>query len=84
MDTKTLFAVPVAVRLEKIVSANNALVLIIKTRKCHAEYPRCSFVSTRIHNRYTHRVADLPWHGVALSLELHARRVDVSTQVIEI
>jgi transposase len=28
----------------------------------------------RVHSRYLRRVADLPWHGVSVRLELHTRR----------
>lgn len=31
-------------------------------------------MSARVHSRYTRAVADLPWHGVAVRLELHTRR----------
>jgi transposase len=39
-----------------------------------AACPLCNQTSSRIHCRYTRAVADLPWHGVAVRLELHTRR----------
>ena len=31
-------------------------------------------IAGRVHSRYVRRVADLPWHGVSVRLELHARK----------
>lgn len=36
--------------------------------------PRCHRLSTRVHSYYARRVADLPWHGVAVRLDLRTRR----------
>ncbi|MCA1849755.1 MAG: transposase family protein [Acidobacteria bacterium] len=36
--------------------------------------PRCQARSSRVHSRYIRCVADLPWHGVRVKLELHTRR----------
>jgi transposase len=42
--------------------------------RARANCPRCDQPSSRIHSRYLRSIADLPWHGVAATLELHARR----------
>jgi transposase len=36
--------------------------------------PLCAQPSTRIHSRYTLRLADLPWYGIAMKLVLHTRK----------
>lgn len=74
MDISTLLADPVAFSLECIKSAPKLITLIIKAVQPKAECPRCHYPSTRIHSRYVRTVADLPWHGIAVRLELHARR----------
>lgn len=74
MDPATLLADPTAIRLEKIVSANCSLTLVVKVTQPRPECPRCHRPSTRVHSYYTRRVADLPWHGVAVSLRLRTRR----------
>ena len=39
-----------------------------------AQCPLCHQHSARIHSRYVHLVADLPWMGCAVRLQLHVRR----------
>jgi len=39
-----------------------------------AACPVCGHPSARIHSRYIRRVSDLPWHGVAVRLDLHVHR----------
>jgi transposase len=74
MDPATLLADPEAIRLEKIIPGHSSLILVVKATQPQPECPRCRRLSTRIHSYYTRRVADLPWHGVAVRLELRTRR----------
>lgn len=74
MDLSTLLADPEAIRLEKIVPDISSLTLVVRTTRAQAECPRCHDPSTRIHSYYSRTVADLPWHGVAVKLELRTRR----------
>jgi len=74
MEVTTLLADPIAIRLEQITSATNLVTLVVRAVQPCAECPRCRRASARIHSRYVRRVADLPWHGVAVRLELHTRR----------
>ena len=36
--------------------------------------PLCGRASSRVHSRYARTVSDLPWHGISVTLEVHARR----------
>ncbi len=36
--------------------------------------PVCGCGSSRVHGRYLRTVSDLPWHGVSVTLKVHARR----------
>ena len=36
--------------------------------------PVCGRGSSRVHSRYSRAVSDLPWHGISVELEVHARR----------
>ena len=74
MDVPTLLADPEAIRLEKIIQHASSLTLVVRATRTQAECPRCRRPSSRVHSYYTRRVADLPWHGVAVSLRLHTRR----------
>ncbi|MEJ7575909.1 MAG: transposase family protein [Pyrinomonadaceae bacterium] len=68
MEVSTLLADPHAIRLETIRSSEKSLTLVVRAVRRGSECPRCSRVATRVHSRYVRRVADLPWHGVAVHL----------------
>jgi transposase len=74
MPTSTLLADPTSIRLEKIIQHDSSLTLVVRATRAQAECPRCHRPSKRVHSYYTRRVADLPWHGVAVRLELRTRR----------
>ena len=74
MQPQHLLADPTAIRLEKIIQHDRSLTLVVRATRAQAECPRCHRPSTRVHSYYTRTVADLPWHGVAVRLELRARR----------
>lgn len=74
MEVSTLVADPALIRLTHIVSADKSLTLVVSARRRSADCPECSGSSKRVHSRYIRRVADLPWHGIAVRFELHTRR----------
>src|SRR5215218_7138467 len=74
MQPAHLLADPTSIRLEKIVQHDCSLTLVVSATRAQAECPRCHRTSTRVHSYYTRKVADLPWHGVAVSLHLRTRR----------
>ncbi len=74
MPTSHLLADPEAIRLEKIIQHTSSLTLAVRVTRAEAECPRCHRRSSRLHSYYTRQVADLPWHGVAVHLELRTRR----------
>lgn len=75
MDPATLLADPTSIRLEKIIQCPNSLTLVVRATRRQAECPRCHRLSTRVHSYYTRCVADLPWHGVTVRLDLRTRRL---------
>jgi len=74
MEVSTLLADPAAIRLTHIVSADKSLTLVVSAGRRSAACPQCGCASVRVHSCYLRRVADLPWHGIAIRLELHTRR----------
>src|SRR5215208_4034589 len=74
MDASTLLPDPQAIRPVKIIPTPSSLTLVVKATRTQAECPRCHRPSSRIHSYYTRKVSDLPWHGVAVRLELRTRR----------
>ncbi|HEY0405884.1 MAG TPA: ISL3 family transposase [Pyrinomonadaceae bacterium] len=74
MHISNLLADPEAIHLEKIIQHHSSLTLVVKTTRAEVECPRCHRPSTRVHSYYVRKVADLPWHGVAVRLNLRTRR----------
>jgi transposase len=74
MDASTLLPDPQAIRPVTIIPTHSSLTFVVKATRTQAECPRCHRPSTRVHSYYTRNVADLPWHGVAVRLELRTRR----------
>jgi len=74
MNTATLLADPSAIKLTYIRSAADSITIVVKTILTHSPCPICGSRSTFVHSRYVRRIADLPWQGVSVKLELHTRR----------
>src|SRR5262245_952508 len=73
MHAPTLLANPRQLRLQCISASEKTITLIATTIQPRASCPRCQQSSTRVHSHYVRTVADLPWLGVAVRLELHTR-----------
>lgn len=74
MQPQPLLANPEAIRLVKLTQHPSSLTLVVRATREQAECLRCHRPSPRVHSYYTRKVADLPWHGVAVRLELRSRR----------
>src|SRR5215210_2317468 len=74
MHISNLLADPDAIHLEKIIQHECSLTLVVTATRATGECLRCHRPSTRVHSYYTRKVADLPWHGVAVQLNLRTRR----------
>jgi len=74
MSQPTLLADPAVITREKIIPAVESLTLIVRTVQPRVTCPRCGTPSVRVHSRYVRSVADLPWQGITVRLELSARR----------
>lgn len=74
MDVSTLLADPSAISLETFVSRQNLIILRVHAVQQTVCCPLCNEHSRSLHSRYVRQVADLPWHGVAIRLELQTRK----------
>lgn len=74
MQISTLLADPEATRLSYVRPSLSMMALVVLTTSVRATCPCCNRNSSRIHSRYARTVADLPWHGIAVKLELRVRR----------
>jgi transposase len=60
--------------LQRLQISQHHLILFVNTTATRAQCPVCGCVSHRVHRHYTRTLADLPWHGVPLTLHLRIRR----------
>src|SRR5215204_2346299 len=65
---------PRSLRLECVRPTADTITLVVKAVLPHGHCPRCYKLSARVHSHYSRAVADLPWHGLAVKLQLHTRR----------
>jgi transposase len=81
MDITTLLTDPAAIRLEYFISDPKAITVVIKTIQAQPYCPKCNQPSTSLHSHYQRSPADLPWHGVAIKLQLHTRKIRCLNQL---
>ncbi len=74
MAKPTLLPDPTCLHLQLLDASEAAITAVVTTTAEEAACPLCHRCSVRIHSRYTRAVADLPWMGCAVRLELHVRR----------
>lgn len=74
MDKTPLLADSQTLVLESLTSSDTQLVLVVKTVQSAVPCPYCYQSSSRVHSHYQRQVADLPWQGVSVQLQLLTRR----------
>ncbi len=74
MAKPTLLPDPTCLHLKLLDASETTITAVVTTTSEEAACPLCHRCSTRIHSRYVRVVADLPWMGCAVRLELHVRR----------
>jgi len=74
MASLMLLPDPTSLHLTCFETNGQMITAVVTTTALEVLCPLCQCCSTRIHSRYTRLVADLPWMGCALRLELHTRR----------
>ena len=74
MLESTILPDPKHLSLRLLVQEQNSIRAVVATRATQAACPVCGHESARVHSHYMRQIADLPWHGVPLRIELHLRR----------
>jgi len=74
MRTATLLPDAGALHLEELAADADAITVVVTTRSERAWCPDCGQPSAWAHSRKRRRLADLPWQGLAVRLDLHLRR----------
>src|SRR4051794_25003613 len=71
---KTLVPDAAVLHLEEVCTAGETIVLVATATGTTACCPVCGHATSRVHSRYRRTVADLPWQGLAVRLDLQVRR----------
>ncbi len=71
---QTLILGKESLELKRLEISEHHLTLLVSTTATRAQCPVCGCVSNRVHSHYTRTLADLPWHGVPVTLHLRIRR----------
>lgn len=74
MQVSTLSADPEAIRILSFVSNPNSITIMAQSSKQFGICPVCQSVSSSLHSHYVRQVTDLPWHGVAIKIQLENRK----------
>jgi transposase len=70
----TILPDPSGLQLVRLEADEQSIIAVVATTSSGALCPLCQCRSESIHSRYTRVVADLPWAGWGVRLELHVRR----------
>lgn len=74
MQVSTLSADPEAIRIISFVSNPNSITILARSSKPFGICPVCQSVSSSRHSNYIRQLTDLPWHGVAIRIQLQTRK----------
>ena len=74
MDITTLVADPAAINIRHLISEPQSITVVAQAVQAHAHCPKCQHPSSSLHSHYQRTVADLPWHGVSVRIQLQTRK----------
>jgi len=73
MNGKTLLPDPSLIKLERFISSSDAITVIVRPKQPQALCSLSQQPSRKIYSRYVRKLADLPWQGLAIRLQLIVR-----------
>ena len=65
---------PRGLKLEGLSVETGRVSISVGSDSTRSSCPVCGHRSARVHSRYLRTVSDLPWHGISVTLKVHARR----------
>ena len=66
--------IPAALEVVQVLPAPDRITILTAPKPSSSACPLCSAVSSRVHSHYTCTLADLPWQGRAVTVQVRARR----------
>lgn len=76
----TILPDPTHLHLDHIRLDAAVITLVVAGKDEHAPCPLCGQLADRVHSHYVRMLADLPWNGVAVRLQLTVRRFLCETE----
>lgn len=74
MSRRILPLIPADLSVVQVLPALDRVTIITVPKPSHSACPLCGNVSERVHSHYNRILADLPWQGRAVSIQVRARR----------
>ena len=74
MNPGTILPNPTRLKLDRIVSKLEQIKIVVWTSPPVGMCPDCWREAFRIHSQYLRTLADIPWQGVVVHLEIHVRK----------
>jgi len=71
--------IPAALHVVQVVPAPDRITILTAPKPSSSACPFCGGVSSRVHSHYTRTLADLPWQGRAVTVQVRARRFRCAT-----
>jgi Transposase and inactivated derivatives len=66
--------IPAGLSIVQLIPTSGRIVLVAKPTVATSACPLCGQASSRVHSTYVRRLADLPWQGKRVELQVSARR----------
>lgn len=74
MTNQALLPDPSSLHLSQIAMDAKVITMVVNTTASEVKCPLCESTSIKVHSHYTRLLADLPWMGYAVRLQLSLRR----------
>ena len=75
MSKRLLPLVPADLVVDQVLPTPDYLIVMCRSRIAAPPCPGCSHPSSRLHSSYPRRLADLPWQGRRVQVEVQVRRL---------
>ncbi len=74
MSRRILPLIPAYLSVVQVLPALDRVTIITVPKPSHSACPLCGGVSVQVHSHYNRTLADLPWQGRAVRIQVRARR----------
>lgn len=80
MSKRILPLIPPSLVVDHVQQSKEAISIECHFRSTGAKCPECRRASQQVHSHYERRLADLPWQGRAVTIDLNVRRLRCSNE----